>query len=210
MLLAFDTATPQVTVALHDGAAVVAESATVVPMRHGESLVPLIDGVLTEAGVARTDLDGVAVGVGPGPYTGLRVGIVTAQSIARALSIEAYGACSLDVLAAEAAPTLGEPFRVATDARRREVFLASYDAEGRRLDGPVVVRPAEAPGSGPVAGQGAVLYPEELGVEVGPQLPSAGWLARVVLARRVALYPVEPIYLRRPDATVPGAPKAVS
>lgn len=210
MLLAFDTATPQVTVALHDGAAVVAESATVVPMRHGESLVPLIDGVLTEAGVARTDLDGVAVGVGPGPYTGLRVGIVTAQSIARALGIEAYGACSLDVLAAETAPTLGEPFRVATDARRREVFLASYDAEGRRLDGPVVVRPGEAPGSGPVVGQGAVLYPEALGDPVDPQLPSAGWLARVVLARTVPLYPVEPIYLRRPDATVPGAPKAVS
>lgn len=210
MLLAFDTATPQVTVALHDGASVVAESRTVVPMRHGESLVPLIDDVLRDSGVSRRDLDGVAVGVGPGPYTGLRVGLVTAQAIAHALGIPLHGVCSLDVLAAEAAEVIGEPFRVATDARRREVFLASYDTDGRRLHGPVVVKPADAPGSGPVAGQGAELYPDDLGAPAGPLLPSAGWLARVVLAGSAEAMPVEPLYLRRPDATVPGAPKAVS
>ena len=76
MLLALDTATPLVTVALHDGERVVAELSSEQPMKHGEHLAPLIARAMADAGVLRQDLTAVAVGVGPGPFTGLRVGIV--------------------------------------------------------------------------------------------------------------------------------------
>lgn len=212
MLLAFDTATPQVTVALHDGAEVVAERVSEVPMRHGEHLAPLIEALMRERGVVRQDLTAIAVGVGPGPFTGLRVGLVTARTLAFVLEIPVYGVCTLDVLAVEAVDTeaVVAPFRVATDARRKEVYLASYDEAGARLDGPVVVRPDDAPGTGPVVGEGAALYPAAFPLAAGPLRPSAGWLARVVTDERAELLDPEPLYLRRPDAVAPGAPKRVS
>ena len=90
MLLAFDTATPMVSVALHDGDAVVAELVSDQPMRHGEQLAPLVDRVLRETGLVRQDLTAVAAGVGPGPFTGLRVGLVTARTLGFALKIPVY------------------------------------------------------------------------------------------------------------------------
>lgn len=213
MLLAFDTATPFVTVALHDGQSVLLERRSEERMKHGEQLAPLIDGVLTEAGIVRQDLTAIAVGVGPGPFTGLRVGLVTARTLAFVLDLPVYGVCSLDVLAVEAAlganPVGGE-FAVATDARRKEVYLAAYDDQGRRLDGPDVVRPADAATAGPVVGEGARLYPDDFPDAREPTLPSAGWLARVVAEELAELHDPEPMYLRRPDAVAPGAPKRVS
>ena len=213
MLLAFDTATPFVTVALHDGEDVVAERRSEHRMRHGEQLAPLIEAVLGDAGIVRQDLTAVGVGVGPGPYTGLRVGLVTARTLTFVLGIPTYGVCSLDVVAIEAAlgpAPVGRDFVVATDARRKEVYLASYDDQGRRLDGPEVVRPAEAVTDSPVAGEGAALYPECFPGRRDPALPSAGWLARAVAEELAELYDPEPMYLRRPDAIAPGAPKRVS
>ena len=123
MLLALDTATAAVTVALHDGERVVASATRVDPMRHGELLAPLITEVLSEAGVVRQDLTAVVVGVGPGPFTGLRVGLVTARTLGAVLEIPVYGVCTLDVLAIEAvdAGAVSGPVRVAADARRKEV-----------------------------------------------------------------------------------------
>jgi len=206
VLLAFDTATPFVTVALHDGEAVVAEVRSEQRMRHGEQLAPLIDGLLRAAGLVRQDLTALAVGTGPGPFTGLRVGLVTARTLAMVLELPAYGVCSLDAIALEAAEGLrfSTDFVVATDARRKEVYLAAYDERGTRLSGPVVDRPAAVATDLPVAGEGAVLYPEAFGRPVGPTLPSAGWLARAVVEERVELTDPEPRYLRRPDAAVWG------
>jgi tRNA threonylcarbamoyladenosine biosynthesis protein TsaB len=206
VLLAFDTATPYVTVALHDGESVVAEARSGQRMRHGEQLAPLIEGVLRDAGVVRQDLTALAVGTGPGPYTGLRVGLVTARTLAMVLELPAYGVCSLDPIALEAAEGLGHStsFVVATDARRKEVYLAAYDEHGTRVSGPVVDRPAAVATDLPVAGEGASLYPEAFGRPVAPALPSAGWLARAVVEERVELTDPVPRYLRRPDATVPG------
>lgn len=202
MLLAFDTATPQVTAALHDGADVVAELVSERPMKHGEQLAPLIDRLLTQAGLIRQDVTAVAVGAGPGPFTGLRVGLVTARTLGYALDIPVYAVCTLDVLAVEAAGTgaVAEPFAVATDARRKEVYLATYDADGRRLSGPRVDRPGVLATAGPVVGEGALLYPEAFPRPVGPVRPSAGWLARTVAEERAELLDPEPLYLRRPDA----------
>jgi tRNA threonylcarbamoyladenosine biosynthesis protein TsaB len=213
VLLAFDTTTPYVTVAVHDGAEVVAERRSEERMKHGEQLAPLIEAVMADAGIVRQDLTAIAVGVGPGPFTGLRVGLVTARTLAFVLEIPVYGVCSLDVLAVEAAQAAGPTgtgFVVATDARRKEVYLASYDERGRRLAGPDVLRPADAATDLAVAGEGAGLYPDAFPTRRDPVLPSAGWLARAVAEELAELSDPEPMYLRRPDAIAPGVPKRVS
>ncbi len=208
MLLAFDTATPLVTVALHDGEQVVVEHSSEQPMKHGEHLAPLIARAMEDAGIVRQDLTAIAVGVGPGPFTGLRVGIVTARTLGFVLEIPVYGVCSLDAVALEVVGTAATSgsFLVATDARRKEVYLASYDADGRRLEGPVVTRPAEVATTAPVAGAGPALYPEAFAHPIAPIRPSAGWIATGVVGELVDLLDPEPLYLRRPDA-VAGAPR---
>jgi tRNA threonylcarbamoyl adenosine modification protein YeaZ len=209
VLLAFDTATPHVTVALHDGDRVVASYSSPSSMRHGEMLAPGIAQVLAEAGALNTDITAVAVGVGPGPFTGLRVGLVTARTLGFSLDIPVYGVCTLDVLAAEAIDAGLEEFTVAIDARRKEVYLASY-ADGQRVDGPSVCRPADVATEQVVVGRGAVLYPEAFPHPAGPEDPSAAVLCDVVASERFELLDPEPLYLRRPDAAQPHAPKRVS
>jgi len=209
VLLAFDTATPHVTVALHDGERVVASYSSPSSMRHGEMLAPGIEQVLAEAGALNTDLTAVAVGVGPGPFTGLRVGLVTARTLGFSLGIPVYGVCTLDVLAAEAIDAGRDEFLVATDARRKEGYLASY-VEGQRVDGPSVCRPADVATDRLVVGRGAVLYPEAFPHASGPENPSAAVLCDVVAAERFELLDPDPLYLRRPDVDRAHAPKKVS
>ncbi|MFG6193219.1 tRNA (adenosine(37)-N6)-threonylcarbamoyltransferase complex dimerization subunit type 1 TsaB [Nonomuraea sp. JJY05] len=212
LVLAFDTATPAVTAALHDGGRVLAEHTTIDARRHGELLVPTIEHVLDEAGAALRDVTAIVAGSGPGPYTGLRVGLMTAQGLATTLGVPAYGICTLDAVAYGSG--LAEPFLVATDARRKEVFWARYADMRTRLDGPFVDRPADVPVDGlPVVGAGAGLYAEILGESDAPPYPYAGALAALAaerLAEGTPLDPPRPIYLRRPDAAVPGAPKRVT
>src|SRR5688500_7283783 len=140
LLLAFDTATPAVTVAVHDGSDVVAQAAGEGALAHGELLAPAFHAAMADAGAAMSDLTDVAVGVGPGPFTGLRVGVVTALTLGSTLGITTHGVCTLDILAAELAQRDGprEEFLVATDARRKEVYWADYrlsDGAADRLDG---------------------------------------------------------------------------
>lgn len=208
MLLAFDTATQLVSVALHDGERVVVELSSDEPMKHGEHLAPLVARSLAEAGIVRQDLTAIAVGVGPGPFTGLRVGVVTARTLGFVLDVPVYGVCSLDAIALEVVATGATPgsFLVATDARRKEVYLASYDADGRRLEGPVVTKPADVATDAPVAGAGPELYPDAFPHAITPVRPGAGWLAAGVGSELVELLDPEPLYLRRPDA-VAGAPR---
>ncbi|KJY39980.1 MULTISPECIES: tRNA (adenosine(37)-N6)-threonylcarbamoyltransferase complex dimerization subunit type 1 TsaB [unclassified Streptomyces] len=214
LLLAFDTATPAVTAAVHDGTAVLAETDQVDARRHGELLIPAIDRVLREAGVDRHRLTDIAVGVGPGPYTGLRVGLVTAAALGHALGLPVHGVCTLDAIAhaARAEGLAGEAFTVATDARRKEVYWAAYDAEGRRTEGPSVDRPGELTPPARSVGAGALLYPDAFPGAHGPEHVSAGALAAFAVAELAAgraLLPNAPLYLRRPDAQVPAGYKAV-
>jgi tRNA threonylcarbamoyladenosine biosynthesis protein TsaB len=214
LLLAFDTASPTVTVALHDGSAVVARRDGEGAMRHGELLAPAIAEVLAEADVDRGELTDVAVGVGPGPYTGLRVGIMTARTLAAALPVRLHGVCSVDVVAADAQRRLDGPLVVATDARRKEVYWARYDEAGHRVSGPAVDRPtelaAQLPAGLAVVGRGAQLYSDVLNAVDGPTDPDAGVLADLVVHDAVTQLAPEPLYLRRPDVRVPGEPKRVS
>lgn len=217
LLLALDTSGAAVTAALHDGRSVTAERSVADARRHAELLVPTVASVLGDAGRDRTELTHLVVGVGPGPFTGLRVGIVTARVLGSALGVPVFGVCSLDGLAEDTAP-VGDAI-VATDARRREVYWARYRREGRldapvRIEGPHVGRPADVPCAGlPVVGRGAALYPEAFGEPAGPLDVRAGALARIAVralgdAPAVLLTP-EPLYLRRPDAAEPGARKRV-
>lgn len=214
LLLAVDTATPAVTVALHDGDSVVAESTQVDARRHGELLLPSVDRVLASAGLKLDAVTGVVVGVGPGPYTGLRVGLVTAATFGSALGVPVHGLCTLDGLAY--ASGLEGPFVVATDARRKEVYWASYDGSRTRTGGPAVDRPAEIAeqvAGLPAVGAGALLYPEVFADARGPEHQSAAALAALAAEKLAAgeeLLPPRPLYLRRPDAQVPKNYKVVT
>ncbi|TSD68497.1 tRNA (adenosine(37)-N6)-threonylcarbamoyltransferase complex dimerization subunit type 1 TsaB [Aeromicrobium piscarium] len=202
LLLAIDTATPAITAAVHDGSRVIGEATAHGAMAHGELLASQIREALARAGAAAADLTDVAVGVGPGPYTGLRVGVVTALTLAQTLDLTPHGVCTLDILAAD---TDQAELIVATDARRKEVYWARY-VGGVRVEGPAVDKPATVAELGlPVVGRGAEIYADVLIQSPGPLDPSAAALARLVVAGRAAELPLEPLYLRRPDATVPAA-----
>lgn len=211
LVLAFDTSAPMVSVAVHDGTNLLAATFGEGAMAHGELLAPAIDRALREAGVSIGEITDVAVGVGPGPFTGLRVGVVTALTLGNSIGVPTHGVCSLDVLAAEVDGTA--PFLVATDARRKEVYWALYDGGQngpRRIEGPGVDRPdalAAIHSGVPVIGRGAQLYGDVLAATNGPTDPSAAVLAAGIANGAFAELPLEPLYLRRPDVAEPSALK---
>lgn len=192
---------------------------------HDEVLLALIDETLGAAGVERTDLTGVVVGRGPGPFTGLRVGLVSARSIAAVLGVPLHGLSSLDALAhqalAELAASRTGPVTVgvALDARRREVYHARYrreeDGAVRRLSEPAVGTPAEVAAEltacDLLVGSGTALYPELLPASADLVHADAGHLllaAAASAARGEDLTSTEPMYLRAPDAARPTARKS--
>jgi tRNA threonylcarbamoyl adenosine modification protein YeaZ len=238
LVLALDTSTPEVTAgvvalrspdeliaALPDGSAVrpatvLAQRKAVGPLSHAEKLMPLVTEALAAAGYALRDVDAVVVGIGPGPFTGLRVGMVTGAALGDALDVPVHGVPGHDGLARSLHPLPGE-LLVVTDARRREVYVSGYRADGRRVLGPAVVTPAAVPellaehGLTPthVAGAGAALLTApDLPVLTPPaDAPALGLVeaAATPLLTGALPGPLVPLYLRRPDATVPGARKSV-
>lgn len=214
LVLAIDTSSAAVTGAVVDLSSdtVRAERVTLNPRGHGEYLAPAIAACLADAGVTPGELRAIVAGTGPGPFTGLRVGLVTAAVMGDLLGIPTYGVCSLDAIAG--AHVGAQPLLVATDARRKEIYWARY-VDGVRLEGPAVARPADVPVEArAMAGAGARLYADVLGLRlVGPDYPLALALVRCAADRIRAGAPSEPLtplYLRRPDAVTPGTPKAVT
>jgi tRNA threonylcarbamoyl adenosine modification protein YeaZ len=215
LVLALDTATPASTAALAEvtdgGMRGLAERRTVDARAHGELLAPQIRETLDEAGVRLSQVGAIVAGLGPGPFTGLRVGLVTAASMGQALGIPTYGVCSLDALGRAAGP--GRVL-VATDARRREVYFATY-TDGRRTTDPDVARPADVKVEADRAvGEGALKYSEVFGLPIDEMLLYPPGVALVAIAadRIRAGAPGErliPLYLRRPDATEPASRKHV-
>lgn len=170
--------------------------------QHVEQLVPLVHEALQRAGAGLDEVTLVCVGLGPGPFTGLRVGIVAAQVLASVRGVPLHGVCSLDALAHAYAHQGGRDgeFLVATDARRKELYWARYAADGTRIADPHVSAPGVLPDL-PVAGPGATAYADVLGSRVvadGPAYVDAGLMA--ALGRRLPDAGTEPLYLRRPDA----------
>jgi tRNA threonylcarbamoyl adenosine modification protein YeaZ len=174
---------------------------------HAEVLAPGIEQLLAEAGVTGADLDAIVVGVGPGPFTGLRSGIATARTLAFAWSKPLHGLMSLDAVALEVAES--------TDARRKEVYWARYSLQEGQLpklvDGPHVGFAADVPDL-PAYGAGAGLYADVLRADpdFSSEQPDALYLGQFALARLAAgeeLPDSTPLYLRESDAQVPGPRK---
>ncbi|ERS49802.1 MULTISPECIES: tRNA (adenosine(37)-N6)-threonylcarbamoyltransferase complex dimerization subunit type 1 TsaB [unclassified Corynebacterium] len=178
---------------------------------HNERLMPTILAVMSEAGVELGALDAIVAGMGPGPFTGLRVGMATAQALADALSIPLHGVCTHDAIAHAALAGVDEADEkdaalVATDARRKEIYWATYRA-GQRVTGPDVSKPGELA----VQDIAQVNIPEKLADQLPEELaalprsegaPTAEGL--VAVARLDAEpEPFVPLYLRRPDAVPP-------
>ncbi|ROS31461.1 tRNA (adenosine(37)-N6)-threonylcarbamoyltransferase complex dimerization subunit type 1 TsaB [Cellulomonas sp. PhB150] len=221
-VLALDTSGAVAVALTSDAGEVLAARADSQQRHHAELLAPMIESVLAEAGVDRRELTAVVVGTGPAPFTGLRVGLVTARTLALGLGIPVLGVPSLDAiaLAASRVAPVGTTIVVATDARRREVYSSTY-----RADGPGLVTVLAEPAVGAartvtvepgalVVGRGAALYPEALGAHTVPDGlldPDPAELAVLAIARRAAGLdlPTEPLYLRRPDAVPPAASKRV-
>jgi tRNA threonylcarbamoyl adenosine modification protein YeaZ len=175
--------------------------------------------VLREAGAKLDSVTGIVVGVGPGPYTGLRVGLATAAAFGAATGTPVHGVCTLDTIAYAAGQAGVEgPFVVATDARRKEVYWARYTDSRTRVTEAAVDRPAEIAGQVagyPAVGAGALLYGEVFtDVPEGmPEHPSAAALASLAAEKLAAgeeFLPERPLYLRRPDAQVPANYKVVT
>jgi tRNA threonylcarbamoyladenosine biosynthesis protein TsaB len=205
LVLALDTSTV-VNVGLARGERVLATATVADQMAHVEQLMPLVSECVDTAGIRMAELDQLIVGLGPGPFTGLRVGVVTAHVLSYALSLPLHGVCSLDVLAAQFAEGSQGEYVVATDARRREVYWARYSPVGVRLGEPGVSRPSDVPRL-PVIGPAADLYKDQLRAVPGPRSIDPG-----VLATSGATLPEagqEPLYLRHPDATELTRPKSV-
>ncbi len=217
LLLGLDTATAVTTVGLVRSRSgvpdeVLAERSHVDPRRHGEVLPVQINEVLHAAHMTPSDLDVIAVGIGPGAFTGLRVGLATAQALGQALQIPVHGMSTLDVLAYGTGRTEG--FAVVTDARRREFFWATYTGYESRSTAPTV-------GSALVArdallGLTVICPPDTPAIDglepVAGDQPSGSALCRLVLARLArgeALDRPVPLYLRRPDVTPSSGPKSV-
>jgi tRNA threonylcarbamoyl adenosine modification protein YeaZ len=231
-VLALDTSTPVVSVALLEHVSrsatgssmsapptVLAERDRAAANAHAEILVPTIEQVLRDASVAGADVGLVGVGIGPGPFTGLRVGIVTAAAFADALGVPAYGMCSLDAVASAHASD-SEAFAVVSDARRNQIYWAVYSELGARIAGPDISAPdhvahALAGRVTSIVGPAARTYEAAFeGFTVQePTSPAARVIAADALSRMLRgeePRQLEPMYLRRPDARPPGAPKKVT
>lgn len=198
-VLALDTATPAVTagiVEVTDGITTLAERTIVDARAHAERLTPNIVAALDDCGKAMADLAAVVVGCGPGPFTGLRVGMATAAAYGQALGIPVHGVCTLDAIGGA---THGEVL-VVTDARRREVYWARY-RDGVRVAGPEVNAAADVSADGVqwVAGSPALAASFGLPV-IGPEYPTAPELVAAVADWPAEPDPLVPLYLRRPDA----------
>ena len=187
VVLAIDTSTPAVLAAVvrrHGDGRIepIAERVTVDAHAHVERLTPNVIAAVADAGLVMNGLDAVVVGCGPGPFTGLRVGMSTAAAYGHALGVPVHGVCSLDAIGGQSD---GEVL-VITDARRREVYWARY-RDGLRTEGPAVNAPDDVHSTG-----------EEQRIEFAHPTPVG--LVAAVTDWDSDPQPLVPLYLRRPDA----------
>ena len=207
LILGLDTCLSSCSVAVLDGERVVASSREVMARGHQERLAPMARQVMAQAGLAFDRLDRIAVTVGPGSFTGLRVGVAFAKGLALALDKPAVGIGTLEALAAEAA---GLVFP-AIDARRGQLYLQAFE-DGRALMAPdalsaevAAARLAELSQGRPftLVGSGAALLADVApgAAIIAAEGPDARHVARLAAAR--APGPLKPLYLRAPDAKLP-------
>lgn len=229
LTLCLDTSDGVAVALLHEGETVATRRSDQ-RRRHVETLTPMIADCLAQAGATPAQVARVAVGTGPAPFTGLRVGLVTARAFAQARQIPIDGVSSLEAIAA-AVIRPGDDVLVVTDARRREVYWGRYRSTEQDIEtvaGPAVAAPAQVAGDhadlisgGAVVGAGVGLYPQYLAggrsdegqaraAEAHVVDPSV--LGRIALRRTQAglEQPVRALYLRLPDVQTPQGRKRAS
>lgn len=202
-ILAIDTTGPACSLALADFGArerVLGVVSEAMQRGHAEAIVPLLDALLKDAGAGRGSLKRIAVTVGPGSFTGLRVGLSLARGIALGLGIPALGISVFEAIR-EAAGPHGEPLAIALDARREEVYLQVFQPDGG-TEGPAVVplpdAAARVPAGARVVGTAASLLGHDSGPAMFPCDPLA--IARLGARLDPQSAPPDPLYLRKPDA----------
>lgn len=206
IVLGFDTCLNACSVAVLDGDRVLAHAAEAMARGHQERLAPMAQAAMADAGLDFGRLHRIGVTVGPGSFTGLRVGVAFAKGLASALGISAAGIGTLEALAAEA------PGLVAAviDARREQVYLQVFE-DGHALMAPDVLpigtaaaRLAEIAAGRPLTlvGSGAALLASDADVILNPEGCDARHVARLAAAKTPS--PLQPLYLRAPDAKLPG------
>jgi len=205
MLLAIDTsAGTSVAVVDRDGGTL-AEHSSADPRGHAEIIGELIRACLADSGIPVTDLSGVVAGMGPGPFTGLRVGIAAARAFAFGANKPVVPIVSHDAIAFG----YDEPIIVATDARRREVYFSVYsgaDAAGLpvRTAGPALAPAGELESAVADFGRYRLIEAREVSAA------SLGLLAEELYANGRSFASDEPLYLRSPDVTLSAGPKRVT
>lgn len=196
LVLAIDTSTPAVTAGVVADGGLLAERVSIDARAHAERITPNVLSALADAGRSMADLDAVVVGCGPGPFTGLRVGMATASAYGHALGIPVHGVCSLDAIGGQ---TRGEVL-VVTDARRREIYWARY-RDGVRIDGPAVSAPADVDPGPARSVAGSPDHAALFGLPcLEPLYPDSVGLVAAVADWSQAPAALVPLYLRRPDA----------
>lgn len=217
-VLAIDTSTDAVVAGVAtvpstgEAPEVLAERRATDGRRHAEVLTSLIDECLQTADVSRGELDAVVVGCGPGPFTGLRVGMATGAAFGDALGLPVYGVCSVDAIAAEemSVGSSASSLLVVTDARRREIYWATYD-KGSRTAGPAVGAPGDVVAEltdvpiDVVVGSPAhaPLFRRPVGTASMPTVAGLVTVAHADLREGASPAALVPLYLRRPDAVEP-------
>ena len=196
LVLAIDTSTPAVTAGVVADGQVLGERVTVDARAHAERITPNVLAAIADAGRSMAGLTAVVVGCGPGPFTGLRVGMATAAAYGHALGLPVYGVCSLDAIGGQ---TAGEVL-VVTDARRREVYWARY-RDGVRVDGPEVNAPYDVDPGPAQSVAGSPDHAALFGLPcIEPTYPDAAGLVAAVADWSQHPASLVPLYLRRPDA----------
>ena len=206
LVLGIDTSTPAVMAGVVADGRVLAERVTVDARSHAERITPNVLAAIADAGRSMADLNAVVVGCGPGPFTGLRVGMATAAAYGHALGLPVYGVCSLDAIGGQ---TTGEVL-VVTDARRREVYWARY-CDGVRVDGPEVNAPADVDLGPAQSVAGSPDHAALFGLPcIEPTYPDAAGLVAAVADGSHPPTALVPLYLRRPDAKTLAERQAAS
>jgi tRNA threonylcarbamoyladenosine biosynthesis protein TsaB len=214
-VLAIETSGPRGSVALLEGSQLVVCLEHEEPNAHAEQILPLVQRALAEAGFTKSSLHRVGVGIGPGSFTGLRVGIALAEGLALGLDLPIIGVASVRAMAA-AVPLTETRLRIPVlDARRDEIFTGAYDAAGTEILAPCAVPIVEARARlSALASE--LVYVGAFAQSFAPEadrlegrefdLPSARWVGALAAVLEPDSHPPDPIYVRGAGATLPNLP----